>query len=67
VEHGSLLEAAGEAEVELLKRLSGGEARRPDPQLAAGGIARGDLARQKRLGEAFVAPFLGPGPLGELW
>jgi hypothetical protein len=35
VEHVGPLQAAGEGEVELLERLSGGKAGRPDAQLAA--------------------------------
>jgi hypothetical protein len=66
VEHERLLHRALEAEVELLQRLAGGEARLLDPALAAVRVARGDLGRKQRFGEALVAPLLGAGPLGEL-
>jgi hypothetical protein len=55
-----------EGEVELLERLAGGEAGGLDPALAAVGLARGDLGRQQRLGEALVAPVLLARPPGKL-
>jgi hypothetical protein len=66
VEHERLLHRALKAEVELLERLAGGEARLLDPALAAVRVTRGDLRQQQRLGEALVAPLLGAGTLGEL-
>jgi hypothetical protein len=45
-----------EAEVEILERLSGRELGCPDPQLAAGCMARGGLAGEQGLGEAYTAP-----------
>ncbi len=61
-----LADRALEGEVELLERLAGREAGRLDPALAAVGLARGDLGREQRLGEALVAPLLLARPLGEL-
>src|SRR3954470_14128952 len=55
-----------EGEVELLKRLAGGEARGLDPALAAVALARGDLGAEQRFGEALVAPALLARALGEL-
>jgi hypothetical protein len=55
-----------EGEVELLERLAGREARGLDPALAAVALARGDLRREQRLGEAIVAPLLLAGSVGEL-
>jgi hypothetical protein len=60
------LDRALEGEVELLERLSGGEARGLDARLAAMGLARGDLGGEQRLGEALIAPLLLAGPGGEL-
>ena len=66
VEHERLLHRALEAEVELLQRLAGGEARLLDPRLAAVRVSRRDLGREQHLGEALVRPLLDPGPLGQL-
>ena len=55
-----------EAEVELLQRLAGGEARGLDPGLAAVAVAAVGLGLQQRGGELLVAPFLGAGAVGEL-
>ena len=63
VQHDRLLDALREGKVELLERLSRREACRPDPQLAARGGTRGDLAGEQGLGEALVAPLLRPRPL----
>jgi uncharacterized repeat protein (TIGR01451 family) len=52
------LDRALEAEVELLKCLSGREARRLDARLAAARVAREHLGLKQRLGEALVAPVL---------
>ena len=49
-----LLDRALEGEVELLERLVGGEPGGADPQPPAGGLARGDLGREQRLGEPLV-------------
>ncbi len=46
--------------------LRAGKRRRLDSRLAAVGLARGNLGREQRLGEAFIAPGLRAGPLGEL-
>ena len=61
-----LLHAALEGEVELLKRLVGGEPGSTDPQPAAGGLARGNLGREQRFGEPLIAPLLLAGALGEV-
>src|SRR5665811_1326717 len=61
-----LLDAALEGEVELLEGLVRGEPGGPNPQSAAGGLARGDLGREQRLGEPLIAPFLLPGALDEV-
>jgi hypothetical protein len=66
VEDERLLDRALEAEVELLERLAGGEAGGLDPGLAAVRVSRCDLGLKQRLGEALVAPLLGPGALGQL-
>jgi hypothetical protein len=66
VEDERLLDRALEAEVELLERLSGGEAGLLDPVLAAVRGSRGDLGLEQRFGEALVAPLLLPGALSEL-
>jgi hypothetical protein len=66
VEHERLLHRALEAEVELLERLPRGEAGLLDPALATVRVSRGDLGLKQRLREALVAPFLRPGPLGQL-
>ena len=60
------LDRALEGEVELLERLAGGEARGLDAALAAVALARGDLGREQRLGEALIAPLLLARALGEL-
>ena len=60
-----LLDTALEGEVELLQRLAGREAGGLDAALAAVAVARGDLGREQRLGEALIAPLLLAGPLGE--
>jgi hypothetical protein len=54
-----------QAEVELLERLSGGEARLLDPALAAVRVTGGDLGCEQRLGELLVAPLVGAGTLGQ--
>src|SRR5439155_6156644 len=66
VQDERLLHRALEAEVELLQRLAGGEARLLDPALATVRVPGGDLGREQRLGEALVAPLLGPSPLRQL-
>jgi hypothetical protein len=60
-----LLHAALEGEVELLQGLVRWEAGGADPQPPAGGLARGQLGGEQRLGEAFIAPALLAGPVGE--
>jgi hypothetical protein len=60
-----LLDRALEGEVELLERLAGGEPRGLDAALAAVRFARAVLGRQQRFSEAFIAPVLGAGALGE--
>jgi hypothetical protein len=60
------LDRALEGEVELLQRLAGGEPRRLDAAFAAVALPAGDLGRQQRLGESFIAPVLLARPLGEL-
>ena len=66
VQDRGLLDRALEAEVELLQRLSGGEARGLDPALAAVAVAAVGLGLQQRGGEVLIAPVLGAGALGEL-
>jgi hypothetical protein len=66
VEHKRLLDRALEAEVELLKRLAGREARLPDPGLAAVSVTRRLLGLQHGLEEVLVRPFLAAGALGQL-
>ncbi len=66
VEDERLLHRALEAEVELLERLSGGEARLLDPRFATVGVAGGDLRLQQQLREALVRPLLLACPLGQL-
>jgi hypothetical protein len=61
-----LLHRALEAEVELLERLAGREARLRDARLAAVRVARGDLGGQQHGREALVGPVLGAGALGQL-
>jgi hypothetical protein len=46
-------------------RLASGEPRGLDPALAAVAVARGDLGREQRLGEALIAPGLLAGAVGE--
>jgi hypothetical protein len=46
--------------------LRAGEAGGHDAQLAAGGLARGDLGLEQRLDEALVAPLFLAGAVGEL-
>ena len=60
-----LLHRALEGEVELLQRLVRREPGGADPQPAAGGLARGHLGREQRLGEPLIAPLLLAGALGE--
>jgi hypothetical protein len=60
------LDAALEGEVELLKRLVGGEPGGADPQPPAGGLTRGELGREQRLGEPLIAPLLLACALGQL-
>jgi hypothetical protein len=66
VEDERLLHRALEAEVELLQRLSGGEARLLDPALAAVRVPGGDLGLKQGLGEALIRPLLLAGALGQL-
>jgi hypothetical protein len=54
------------AEVELLERLAGGEARGLDAGLAAVAVAAVDLGLEQRGGEALKAPLLLAGAVGEL-
>src|SRR3954463_4084319 len=60
-----LLDRALEGEVELLQRLAGREAGGLDAALAAVAVARGNLRREQRFGEALIAPLLLAGALGE--
>src|SRR5262249_60335807 len=62
-----LLDRARKAEVELLQGLARREARGFDPGFAAVAVAGGDLGVEQDLGEAFVAPGLLAGPLGQRW
>ena len=66
MEDERLLHGALKAEVELLERLSGGEAGLLDAALAAVRVSRGDLGLEQRLGEALVTPLLLAGALSEL-
>ena len=61
-----LLHRALESEVELLQGLVRGEPGGTDPQPTAGGLPRGDLGREQRLGEPLIAPLLLAGALGEV-
>jgi hypothetical protein len=58
-------EAALVIEVEVLEGLAGGEPGGPDAQLAAVGLAGGDLAFETGGQELLMGPVLGSGPLGE--
>src|SRR4051794_36870958 len=60
-----LLHAALEGEVELLQALAGREPGGLDAALTAVAVARGDLGREQRFGEALIAPLLLASPLGE--
>jgi hypothetical protein len=60
------LDAALEGEVELLKRVVGGDPGGADPQPPAGGLPGGDLGGEQRFDETLIAPFLAAGTLGEL-
>jgi hypothetical protein len=55
-----------EGEVELLDRLAGRKAGGLDARLAAVAVATVGLGLEQRGGELLIAPFLGPGALGEL-
>ena len=59
-------QAGLEGEVEVLKRLAGGEPCLLDAGLAAVAVAAVDLGLQQRLGEALQRPFLAAGAVGEL-
>ena len=61
-----LFDRALEGEVELLERLARWEASGFDARLAAVGIAGLSLGGEQGLGEALIAPLLGPRALGEL-
>src|SRR3954451_3102885 len=61
-----LLDRALKGEVELLQRLSGGEARGLDPALTAVAVTAVGLGLQQRGGEVLITPVLGAGALGEL-
>ena len=65
VQHDRLLDALREAEVELLERLTRGEARGADPTLAAVRLAACGLGGEQRLSEALVAPLLAARALGQ--
>jgi len=52
-------------EVEVLEGLAGREPGGPDAELAAVGLAGGDLPLQAGGEELLMGPALGPGPLGE--
>jgi hypothetical protein len=60
------LDRALEGEVELLERLSGGQAGGLDARFAAVRLARCDLGGEQRLGEALVAPVLLARSIGQL-
>src|SRR4051812_39398340 len=66
VQHGVAADRGLEAEVELLERLSGGEAGGLDAALAAVAVAAVDLGLEQRRGELLKAPLIGAGAVGEL-
>ena len=66
VQDERLLDGALEAEVELLERLAGGEAGLLDPASPPCASLDATSVCEQRLGEALVAPLLGPCALGQL-
>jgi hypothetical protein len=65
VGHDVAFDGALEREVEILDGLAGREARRPDTDLTAVGLAGGDLTLQAGGQELLVAPSLRAGSLGQ--